>query len=63
MLETIKDCIENLPSMSFDEYYKNYIFDMQDTMMDLEMEFIVRNTFLDMNAMNRIIDFMHEVVD
>ena len=37
MLETIKTYIDELPEMDFDDYYQNYIFEVQDQNLELEV--------------------------
>jgi len=56
MLETVSSYIESLPCISFEEHFMNYIFEVQDTSIDLEVQFAIRNNFLDINSVNRIIN-------
>ena len=37
MLETIKTYIDELPELDFDDYYQNYIFEVQDQNLELEV--------------------------
>lgn len=46
MLETVKSTINNLPSISFEEYYTQYVMQMQDMNIDNEVSFLLRNNCL-----------------
>lgn len=46
MLETVKSTINNLPSISFERYFIEYIMNMQDLNIDNEVSFLLRNNFL-----------------
>jgi len=39
MLETVKGYIQDLPDMSFEEYYQKYIFSVQDENINLSTSF------------------------
>lgn len=38
MLETVKQTINNLPCISFEEYYQYFVMDTQDRIIELEVE-------------------------
>lgn len=46
MLETILQTINNIPSISFEEYFTNYVMEIQDANIDSEVSFLLRNNFL-----------------
>lgn len=39
MLDTVKGYIQDLPDMSFEEYYQKYIFSVQDENINLSTSF------------------------
>ena len=43
MLETVRQAINDLPCISFEEYYQYYVMDVQDFMIDLEIESFSKN--------------------
>jgi len=46
MLETMKQTIINLPSITFEQYFTEYVMQIQDTNIDNEVSFLLRNNFL-----------------
>lgn len=46
MLETIKQTIKDLPSITFEEYFISYVMQVQDSSINTEMNFVLRNNFL-----------------
>ena len=42
MLETVKDYISNISDMSFEEYYREYIYKVQEVNIKREIEFLVK---------------------
>lgn len=55
MFKTILESIQNLPCISFEEYFTRYIFSVQDTNIDEEIRFMLNNNFLDIKALNSVI--------
>lgn len=56
MLETVKVTISERHQLPFNEYFNRYVAEVQDQAIDNEIEFIVRNNFLDINMLMRLID-------
>lgn len=57
MLETVKTCIKDLPDTSFDIYYQNYIFDVQDQNIFAEVNSVKTNDIL---SLDRLIAKLHK---
>ena len=55
-LETVKRCIDDSPCISFEQYFMQYVLDIQDKNINYEMQFLLRNSFLDSVMMSRIIE-------
>lgn len=60
MLETVRKAINSGPCISFEEYFHEYVSSVQDTSIDLEMAFVFRNNFMNVNMMSRLIDTEYE---
>lgn len=43
MLETVKQTIADLPDITFDEYFMNYVMSVQDRNIQLESASVFRN--------------------
>ena len=56
MLDSIKQMIENVPCISFEEYFQRYIMEVQDGSIDEEVAFLLRNNFPSANAIIRLIN-------
>lgn len=56
MLDTIKKLIDNSPYISFEQYYQNYIMQVQDSSIDAEVTFLLRNNFPSANSMIKLIN-------
>lgn len=41
MLETIRSYINNLDDRNFQEFYQDYIFDIQDNLIELEFKYLI----------------------
>lgn len=63
MLETVKQSINNLPCISFEEYYQYYVMDVQDHNIDAEVSFMVRNNNISSRILNQIIGNEIEVLN
>ena len=57
MLETIKSYIKDLPDKSFEEYYQQYIFDVQDQNIEAEINSIKTTDIL---SLDRLIAKLHK---
>lgn len=60
MLETIKQTIKNVPFISFEEYFIQYMMDIQDSSIDDEVSFMLKNNSLTTLDVDRLIH--HEVI-
>lgn len=56
MLETIKKAIEEVPFISFEEYFTNYVMAVQDVNIDNEVSFMLRNNSLTTLALDKLIN-------
>lgn len=56
MLETVKATIQNVPFISFEEHFTNYVMYMQDVNIDNEVTFLLRNNVLTPLAIDRLIN-------
>lgn len=57
MLETIKTYIKELPDEDFDEFYQNYIFEVQDQNIELEVSSIKTADIL---SLDKLIAKLHK---
>lgn len=57
MLETIKSYIKDLPDTSFENYYQNYIFEVQDYNIEKEIRSIKTPDIL---SLDRLIARLHK---
>lgn len=53
MLETVKKAISELPKESFNQYYMNYILEIQDKSIDEEFKYLRRHNKLDILNIDR----------
>lgn len=60
MLETIKSSLKNLPTISFEEYFQQYVMDVQDTTINDEITTFVRNNPLDVMLIAAVIKDSYE---
>lgn len=56
MLETVRSYIAELPDISFNDYYQQYVFSIQDENIGLETQFS-DNTF---NSIGKLIAKIHK---
>lgn len=56
MLETVKAEIYEQPSISFGQFFARYVMEVQDSAIDAEVSFALRNNFLSASAIDRIIN-------
>jgi hypothetical protein len=59
-LETVKTEIQNLPYISFGEYYQDYVFQIQDSNIDDEMKFFMNHNFLSPKNISRAIEHVRK---
>ena len=57
MLSTVKTYIQELPDIPFEDYYQNYIFDVQDRNIEMEVYSIKTNDIL---SLDRLIAKLHK---
>lgn len=55
MLETVKTTIKNVPFITFEEYFIQYVMYMQDANIDNEVTFVMRNNSLTPLAVDKLI--------
>lgn len=55
MLETVKNLI-NAPYISFENYFQQYVMEVQDESIKNEIEFLLRNNFPSANSMIKLIN-------
>ena len=60
MLETVKESIHDLPNISFQEFYSNYVMHVQDENIDEELRFLSSNNNLTPLSINRLISTSFE---
>lgn len=56
MLETIKTKINDSPFISFEQYFQNYVMKIQDTNIDNEVAFLMRNNSLTTVLLNKVMN-------
>lgn len=57
MLETIKTYIKELPEQDFDDYYQNYIFEVQDQNITAEVSSVKTTDIL---SLDKLIARLHK---
>lgn len=55
MLETVKNLID-APYISFENYFQQYVMEVQDESIKNEIEFLLRNNFPSANSMIKLIN-------
>lgn len=55
MLDTVKRLV-NAPYISFGDFFQNYIMHVQDSAIEQEITFLLRNNFLSANSMLKLIN-------
>lgn len=56
MLATIKTSIKNSPCICFEQFFNEYVMDVQDSNIDEEVDFLLRNNFLDSYMLSRLVE-------
>jgi len=57
MLDTVKKYITELPDISFEDYYQNYIFDVQDYNIEMEVNSVKTSDIL---SLDKLIAKLHK---
>lgn len=60
MLETIKRCINDVPNISFAQFYSEYILTVQDNNIESEFQYMIHHNLLNTSMMDTIIQHTHE---
>lgn len=55
MLETIKNCVDNLEDVPFDKYFLMYVMEVQDSMIAEELSYMLKYNVVDVNLVDRAI--------
>lgn len=55
MLETVKACIENAPTMSFSRFFQEYVLSVQDSNIDREFKYLVNRNVIGVDSMGVLI--------
>lgn len=55
MLETIRSEIQNTPCISFEQYFSQYVTQVQDENIEQEMKFFSSNNILDIHILDQMI--------
>lgn len=55
MLETVKQCIQSAPDISFQEFFQMYVLSVQDSNIDREFSYLVNRNVLGVNSMGVLI--------
>ena len=63
MLEGIKAAISELPFISFEEYFQNYVMNVQDSNISYEVSFFIRNNFVDVLTLDKVISDLHREME
>lgn len=60
MLETVKDCINTTPDISFGQFYNQYVLTVQDNNIESEFQYLIRRNLLNTSIMDLVIQHTHE---
>ena len=63
MLETVKATIANSPFISFDQYFLQYVFEIQDKNIDNEISFLLRNNNMNIPTIMRMLNIEGDRID
>ena len=56
MLDVVMKLIKEAPYISFEEYFQHYVMAVQDTSIEEEIAFLLRNNFPSSNSMIKLIN-------
>lgn len=60
MLRIIREAIDSIPDVPFNQYYANYIAEVQDRNIELEIKSLIRTNVLDPLSLSSIIQNTYE---
>ena len=60
MLRIIRKAIDSIPDVPFNQYYVNYIAEVQDRNIELEIKSLIRTNVLDPLSLSSIIQNTYE---
>lgn len=63
MLKVVRERIESVPKISFDEFYLQYMCDVQDSNIDMEFDYMVHRNTLNIRSMESLIKNTFERLD
>lgn len=55
MLDTVKQCIKDVPDISFQEFFQMYVLSVQDSNIDREFSYLVNRNVLGVDSMGALI--------
>lgn len=55
MLDTVKQCIKDVPDISFQEFFQMYVLSVQDSNIDREVSYLINRNILGVNSMGALI--------
>lgn len=55
MLDTVKQCIKDVPDISFQQFYQLYVTSVQDSNIDREVSYLINRNILGVNSMGALI--------
>lgn len=56
MLETVRRTLGELPQYPFQRFFQAYVLSIQDINIEEELQFMIRNNFLNNRSVARLID-------
>lgn len=55
MLDTVKQCIKDVPDISFQQFFQMYVTSVQDSNIDREVSYLINRNILGVNSMGVLI--------
>lgn len=55
MLDTVKQCIKDVPDISFQQFFQMYVTSVQDSNIDREISYLINRNILGVNSMGMLI--------
>ncbi len=55
MLDTVKQCIKDVPDISFQQFFQMYVTSVQDSNIDREVSYLINRNILGVNSMGMLI--------
>lgn len=59
LLQTVRNCIENLEDVPFYDFYMNYISDVQDMSVNIEIGHIKNSHIVDICTLSKLVNTEH----